>query len=234
MNIIQLITNHVNTGQTPVLTVDQPLYAIAKKVQYVWLEEYRDRQFVVMMDGFHIEMIMLNVIGDSLGSDWIHVMTSANITTDGREFVLQKGSYWSRDQWAYQVTAAALFVLLRRSYDAYHMMTPDSQTLDFDMCCKDMVLDHIQFYYWHKVLQLELLFLQFLRLQWEWQFDVYVESFGRFIPWMFALDHYHYARWVTFNVKDLLILQHTCPTIYDDINSQHWLIIKSMNNWMPW
>ena len=30
MDIIKQITNHVNPRQTPVLTVDQPLYAIAK------------------------------------------------------------------------------------------------------------------------------------------------------------------------------------------------------------
>ena len=37
---------------------------------------------------------------------------------------------------------------------------------------------------------------------------------------MFALDHYHYARLMTFNVKDLLALQDTCPTIYDEFVTQ--------------
>jgi hypothetical protein len=228
MNIIKLITNHVNTGQTPVLTVDQPLYAIAKKIQWAWPDEYGDRQFVVMMGGLHIEMAMLNVIGDFLdGSGWVHVMTSANVTTEGRAFGLQKGSHTSRAQWAHQVTAAALYVLLRRSYDAYHIMTPDSETLDFDMWCKHMASDHPQFYYWHKVLQLELLFLQFLRSQREGQFDVYIESLGKIIPWMFALDHYHYARFMTFHVKDLLALQDTCPTIYDEFVKGNFVTQKS-------
>ena len=98
---------------------------------------------------------------DNDGSGWVHVMTSSNVTTEGRAFGLQKGSHTSRAQWAHQVTAAALFVLLRRSYDAYHTMTPDDEKLDFEMWCKEMASDHQQFYYWYKVLQLELLFLQF-------------------------------------------------------------------------
>ena len=60
-----------------------------------------------------------------------------------------------------------------------------------------------QFYYWHNVLQLELLFLQFLRYQRDLNFDMYVELLGKIIHWMFALDHYRYACWMTNPVKDL-------------------------------
>ena len=95
MDIIKQITNHVNAGQTPVLTVDQPLYA--KKIQWAWLDVYEERQFVVMM------VFILNVVGDFLdGSGWVSVMTSANGTAEGRAFGLQKGSHTSRGQWAHQ------------------------------------------------------------------------------------------------------------------------------------
>ena len=70
--------------------------------------------------GLHIEMAMLKVIGDWLdGSGWTHVMTSANVATEGRAAGIQKSSHTSRGQWAHQVTAAALFILLHRSYDEY-------------------------------------------------------------------------------------------------------------------
>ena len=39
MDIIQQATEHVNPGQTPVFTVDQPLYAIAKRIQWKWPEK---------------------------------------------------------------------------------------------------------------------------------------------------------------------------------------------------
>ena len=61
-----------------------------------------------------------------------------------------------------------------------------------------------QFHYWHNVLQLELLFLQFLKSQRDSKFDMYAESLSNIIPWMFALDHYRYSRWMTIHVKNLL------------------------------
>ena len=55
MDIIAHITGHINPGQMPVLTVDQPLYAIAKKIQWAWPEKYGETQNVLMMGGLHIE-----------------------------------------------------------------------------------------------------------------------------------------------------------------------------------
>ena len=40
MDIIREVTHHVNPGQIPVLTVDQPLYAIAKRIQWKWPDEW--------------------------------------------------------------------------------------------------------------------------------------------------------------------------------------------------
>ena len=110
-------------------------------------------------------VFILSVLGDFLdGSGWVSVMTSANVTAEGRAFGLQKGSHTSRSQWAHQVTATALFVLLCRSYDAYEITT-DEDELDFDAWCKHTAPDHPQFHYLHQVMQLELFFLQFLRSQ---------------------------------------------------------------------
>ena len=39
MGSIKQITSRVNQNQIPVLTVDQPLYAIAKKIQWAWPDE---------------------------------------------------------------------------------------------------------------------------------------------------------------------------------------------------
>ena len=215
MNVIQQITVRVNPGQIPVLTVDQPLYAIAKKIQWTWPAEYGERRYVILMGGLHIEMAMLKLIGDWLdGSGWTYVMTSANVTTEGRAVGLQKGSHTSRGQWAHQVTAAALFILLHRSYADYQLNTPEDEQLHYDEWCKQMAAEHPQFDYWFKVWQLELLFLQFLRSQRQQQFLPYLQSLGKIIPWMFALDHYHYARWMTVHVRDLLALEANCPTTH--------------------
>ena len=159
MDIIAHITGHDNPGQIPVLTVDQPLYAIAKKIQWTWPEKYGETQYVLMMGGLHIEMAMLSVIGEWLdGSGWTYVMTAANVTTEGRTIGLQRGSHTSKGQWAHQVTAAALYQLLNKSYTEYRTNRSDEEQLKFEERCKYMASTHPQFDYWQKVLQLEVLF----------------------------------------------------------------------------
>ena len=101
-----------------------------------------DGQYV-MMCGLHIKIAMLSVIGDQLdGSGWIYVMASANVTTDGQALGLQKGSHTSRSQWAHQVTAAAPYRFLNRSYVEYCTITQNNEKLDFKEWCKHMASKH--------------------------------------------------------------------------------------------
>ncbi len=175
MNLIQRATEHVNHGQVPVITVDQPLYAIAKKIQWTWPIMYGESKFVVMLGGLHIEMSFLRLIGDWLAGSggWAEAITAANVTTEGRVDGLLKGSHVPRGQWAHQVSAAALYVLQKRAYAAYKEELTSEDTLDFDDWCNHMQVSHPQFNYWSKVMKLQLLFLQFLRSQREENFQLY-------------------------------------------------------------
>ena len=91
MGIIKQITSRVNQNQIQVLIVDQLLYAIAKKIQWAWPNEYGETQYVILMGGLHIEMNLLAFLGHWLeGSGWVCIMASANVTTEGRALGLQK------------------------------------------------------------------------------------------------------------------------------------------------
>ena len=95
MNLIRQITLQVNPEQIPVLTVDQPLcYSENNSVE---MDEYGEKCYVVLMGGLHIEMAMLKVLGSWLsGSGWSYVMTSADVTTEGRAAGLLKGAHISQ------------------------------------------------------------------------------------------------------------------------------------------
>ncbi|XP_014671080.1 PREDICTED: uncharacterized protein LOC106811872 [Priapulus caudatus] len=184
----------------------------------------------MMMGGLHIEMALLKVLGDWLdGSGWTSVMSTANVTTDGRADALQKGSSTSRAQWAHQVTAAALFCLRNRGYIAYKDVAKAESmpVMSYDAWCRDMETAHPQFFYWSKVIKLEVLFLQFMRAQREGDFRMYVDTLARIVPWMFALDHYHYARWLSVHVRDLLQLEHECPEIWNEFMKGHFVTQKT-------
>lgn len=50
-------------GQTPVVNADQPLFVLAKPIQWEWPNEYSENKFVVMFVGLHIEMACFKVLG---------------------------------------------------------------------------------------------------------------------------------------------------------------------------
>ena len=71
-----------------------------------------------------------------------------------------------------------------------------------------MSSEHAQFDYWYKVWHLKLLFPKFHRSQREQKYVAYVQSLGKIIPWMFALENYHYVHWMTtIHVRDPLALE---------------------------
>ena len=61
MTIVQAAVQHLNPGQIPVIAADQPLYALAKQIQWTSPATLGEDHFVVMFGGLHIEMAILKV-----------------------------------------------------------------------------------------------------------------------------------------------------------------------------
>ena len=66
MDMIRNAVDHINNGQVPVITFDQPLYTVAKQIQWKWPEIYGEEKFVIMLGGLHIEKAALSTVGDWL------------------------------------------------------------------------------------------------------------------------------------------------------------------------
>ena len=66
ITIIKECVNFLNPGQIPVMACDQPLYALAKNIQWILPERYGENLIVVMFGGLHIEIAALRTIGDWL------------------------------------------------------------------------------------------------------------------------------------------------------------------------
>lgn len=58
MKVIKAAVQHLNPLQTPVIILDQSLYALAKQIQWT-LPEFDEDKFLAMMGGLHIEMAPL-------------------------------------------------------------------------------------------------------------------------------------------------------------------------------
>ena len=125
------------------------------------------------------------------------------------------------------MSASALYSLQKKAYEA-HQETSDIQ-ISFVDWCEQKELQHPQFSYWYKSLKLELLFLQLIKSQREANFEQYVTTLEEIIPWMFAMDHYLYARWLTVHVCDLMQLKNVNPTTYEQFIKGHFVTHKTPN-----
>ncbi len=61
MTLVQAIVKYLNPGQVPVLAADQPLYALAKQIQWSWPSTLGEDKYVIMFGGLHVEMATLKV-----------------------------------------------------------------------------------------------------------------------------------------------------------------------------
>ena len=107
MIVVRDAVQFLNPGQIPVVTFDQPLYDIAKQVQWNWPDMFEEDQFVVMLGGLHIETASFKALGNWLdGSGWTDVLVQAEVAKSGTADSFLKASHITRTRHAHQVTAA--------------------------------------------------------------------------------------------------------------------------------
>ena len=97
-------------GQIPVVAADQPLYALAKQIQWYWPEEYGEDKFVIMFGGLHIEMTALKSIGSMLeDSGWTSALVEADVASSGTADAFLSATNVTKTRQAHQITACSLF-----------------------------------------------------------------------------------------------------------------------------
>ena len=101
------------SGSDSCCCLRQPLYAIAKKVQWTWPNEFREDHFVVVLGGLHIEMEFMSMIGDVLkGSGCVDALIKSGLGSPGVVESFLSSSHVKRTRYAHEVTACTLYSLL--------------------------------------------------------------------------------------------------------------------------
>jgi len=109
----------LNPGQTPVVAADQPLYFLAKQVQWKWPEHGEDK-VILMFGGLHIEMAALKSVGSLLqDSGWTSALVEAGIASSGTAESYLSASSVTRTRQAHQITACCLYKLRKSAYASY-------------------------------------------------------------------------------------------------------------------
>ena len=85
-----------------------------------------------------------------------------------------------------------------------------------------------QFLYWSTVLSLELMCLRLVRSFREANFTLYLQTLRELLPWMFAMDHTNYARWLSVHYRDMCVLQSTHPDVYKHFSEGCFTVHKTI------
>jgi hypothetical protein len=158
MECISKAVRKLHGSQTLVIAFDQPLYAMAKTLQWSMPEMFGEGRFVLLLGGLHIQMAAWKAVGDWLaGSGWTDVLDYADVTSYGTADSFLKVSHVKRTRQAHTVTAASLYVQRHRAYMHYLSIDVDGlNALAFDDWCSAKTEECPQFAYWNSVLLLEL------------------------------------------------------------------------------
>lgn len=229
MDVVKKAVEILNPGQVPIITVDQPLYTIAKQIQWCWPATHGEDHFIVMFGGLHIEMAALKTLGDLLeGSGWTGALVQAGVATPGTADSLLKASHVTRTRRAHQVTASSLYLLLQKAYAEYSAdLDEGAHPLSLEDWCSDRAAAHPQAHFWSLILQLELEVMIYVRAVREADFLLYVDALTKIVPWFFALGHTHYARWIPVHLRDMIALKDAHPEVHAQFLKGNFVVKKT-------
>ena len=165
MHVIKQAVQKLNPSQVPVITLDQPLYAIGKMIQWNWPESYGEDHFVLVLGGLHIEMAGLKVIGDwHEDSGWVEALVQAKVASAGTAESFVKVCHVKRTRYAHQVTASRLHILMKKSYRQYiESLESGNEPESFKHWCDRRRQESSQFQFWYTAFQLELVIFTYIK-----------------------------------------------------------------------
>jgi hypothetical protein len=201
--------NYINPNQIPVIAADQPLFALAKQIQWTYPDLYGEDKYFFFLGDLHIEQVIYAILESYFeDSGWLDLLGRANITIHGVAKI-------KRSRNAHHITAAVLHIKLKDAYTTY--LSETDEPLLFADWCSAQCEEVPQFLYWYKGLQLELIAFTFLHAVRTGNFPLYKEAITEVIPLCFMFNHTHYARWLSVHLHDLLSLPDLQSLIKDSL-----------------
>ena len=156
MDIQKKITN----CQAPVTAFDQPLFALAKYVQWHWPQTLGEEHYVVMIGGLHVEMALWSTIGGFLDSSgWTSALCEAGVATSGTADSFLKAAHVTKTRRSHQITALTLTKLREHAWNQAAAKGEES----FEVWRETIIKKCPTFQYWDLVLEFEIMVLIFIR-----------------------------------------------------------------------
>ena len=148
-NVVKAVVTHLHPEQAPVIVADQPMYSLAKKLQWNFPATHGEDKYVVFLGGMHVELTVDKCLGNWLeGSGWTTTVTNSGIASGGTADSFLKTSHLGRTKHAYQLTAVVLYTLVDHAHVLYKGRAPDDEVVDFTIWKEKLSDEQPQFAYW--------------------------------------------------------------------------------------
>ena len=206
LDVINKVTELGHSGQSPVVATDQPLFTIAKNIQWTWTSVHGESTFVIKFGGMHIESAALETVGNLLeSSGWTGALVQAYVPTYGKADMFLKAAHITRTRRAHQVTACFLQQALAEAHQEHVKTTePNTEPMSLEDWCTVQQESQPMFKFGFLILQLQLTILVFVRSIGSGNFQLYIHSLTELVHWFFTFDHYHCARWISVHLRDMM------------------------------
>lgn len=222
MDKIQEAITFLNPNQSPVMTADQPLFALAKQIQWSWPEKYG--HFVIILGGLHIEMATLKMMGNLLQrSGWTAAIQHSGIATAGTADSFLHAACVTKTRMVHQVTACTLYKLLKAAFED----DTSGDDISFEQWCITKSAQQPTFKFWFMILELQLIYFAFVFSFREGDFEIYKATIAQILPFLFANDSVHYSRWLTVHINDMLCLEETNKDVHKEFSDGNFVLHES-------
>ena len=156
-------------------------------------------------------------------------LVKASVTTLGTAASFLKASHFSRNRHGHaEVTAAALYVLMSKAYNAYtEGVDEGAEPKSFSNWRKQAELESPQFHLWSLTLHFQLKTLIFFQSLSEEHFQLYKNACQSLSPWYFFFRQHHYARWLSVHIRDMECIEREIPAIAAEFENSNFEVNKT-------
>ena len=206
-------TKYLIPEQVAVGCSDQPLYALKKTIQLTHPDLFGEKYFC-FMGGLHIEQAAMVCAGQLLTESGMDdIAANASLDTTGLKTAVCDVNNIKKARYTLQVIAV---VLMRKLQESYELAVPNYDNIEQWVAAQQ---DCHMFMYWYNILEYIKLILLLIRSFREASINLLIVALEGIAPFFFALDHVHYARWVSVFIQDLKTLPYKMPGLYDEFNA---------------
>ena len=141
----------------------------------------------------------------------------------------------TRTRQSHQVTASGLYKFLKSAYAEFCSQVGEDieEVLCFEDWCDGRKLDILQFPFWHLVLSMKQVIIPLIRVFQEANFELYCQALSELLPYLFANNNVHYARWLPIHLKDMFTLEEKHPRLAEEFNNGKFVVHKSSRDYWP-